>query len=174
MALFFGGNMISSAYISVGSNIGDRLLNLRQAVSLLKQNSHISNIIVSSVYETEPGGAVVQDSVYNIALRLDTDLTAFELLDFIHDIEQRLHRKRIVRWGPRTIDLDIIDFGGQTIKSENLTIPHKERDNRRFVLVPLLEISADEANYHELIQDKLNKTSDTNWINIIESSEVFN
>ena len=111
---------------------------------------------------------------YNIALRLDTDLTAFELLDFIHDIEQRLHRKRIVRWGPRTIDLDIIDFGGQTIKSENLTIPHKERDNRRFVLVPLLEISADDANYHELIQDKLNKTSDTNWINIIESSEVFN
>lgn len=96
------------------------------------------------------------------------------MLDFIHDIEQRLHRKRIVRWGPRTIDLDIIDFGGQTIKSENLTIPHKERDNRRFVLVPLLEISADDANYHELIQDKLNKTSDTNWINIIESSEVFN
>lgn len=62
MALFFGGNMISSAYISVGSNIGDRLLNLRQAVSLLKQNSHISNIIVSSVYETEPVGDVVQDS----------------------------------------------------------------------------------------------------------------
>lgn len=91
--------MISSAYISVGSNIGDRLLNLRQAVSLLKQNSHISNIIVSSVYETEPVGDVVQDSFYNIALRLDTDLTAFELLDFIHDIEQRLHRKRIVRWG---------------------------------------------------------------------------
>lgn len=166
--------MISSAYISVGSNIGDRLLNLRQAVSLLKQNSHINNIIVSSVYETEPVGDVVQDIFYNIALRLDTDLTAFELLDFIHDIEQRLHRKRIVRWGPRTIDLDIIDFGGQTIKSENLTIPHKERDNRRFVLVPLLEISADDANYHELIQDKLNKTSDTNWINIIESSEVFN
>lgn len=171
---FGGGNMISSAYISVGSNIGDRLLNLRQAVSLLKQNLHISNIIVSSVYETEPVGDVVQDSFYNIALRLDTDLTAFELLDFIHDIEQRLHRKRIVRWGPRTIDLDIIDFGGQTIKSENLTIPHKERDNRRFVLVPLLEISTDDANYHELIQDKLNKTSDTNWINIIESSEVFN
>lgn len=165
--------MKTRAYISAGGNIGDRLLNLQKAVALLRENAHISNIVVSSVYETEPVGGVVQDSFYNIGLHLDTDLTAFELLDLIHDIEQRLHRKRIVRWGPRTIDLDIIDFGGQNIKSENLTIPHKERDNRRFVLLPLLEISEDDSTYHELIQKKLEETSDTNWVKPVYGSEVF-
>lgn len=166
--------MSSLVYISSGSNIGDRLNNLQQAVKMLKENTHISNVIVSSVYETEPVGDVEQDSFYNIGIRLRTDLTPYELLDFIHEIEQRLHRKRIIHWGPRTIDLDIIDYDKCVFKSDNLTIPHKERDNRKFVLVPLLEISKDDSEYHDLLEEKLSYLNDSHWIKIVESSEVFN
>ena len=97
--------MSSLVYVSAGSNMGDRLKNLQQAVSMLKEDSHISGVVVSSVYETEPVGDIEQDSFYNIGLKFRTDLTPYELLDFIHEIEQRLHRKRIIRWGPRTLSL---------------------------------------------------------------------
>ncbi|PNP89928.1 MULTISPECIES: 2-amino-4-hydroxy-6-hydroxymethyldihydropteridine diphosphokinase [Gardnerella] len=166
--------MSSLVYVSAGSNMGDRLKNLQQAVSMLKEDSHISGVVVSSVYETEPVGDIEQDSFYNIGLKFRTDLTPYELLDFIHEIEQRLHRKRIIRWGPRTIDLDIIDYDRCVFESENLTIPHKERDNRKFVIIPLLEISKDDPEYHELLEEKLSYINDSHWIKIVKSSEVFN
>ena len=102
--------MKSKAYLSVGSNIGDRLNNIVQAVNLLRSNKHIYNVTVSSVYETEPVGNVEQQNFYNIGIKIETDLDPFLLLEALHDIEQKLHRKRLVRWGPRTIDLDIIDY----------------------------------------------------------------
>lgn len=166
--------MKSKAYLSVGSNIGDRLNNIVQAVNLLRSNKRIYNVTVSSVYETEPVGNVEQQNFYNIGIKIETDLDPFLLLETLHDIEQKLHRKRLVRWGPRTIDLDIIDYENYQIKTDILTLPHKERDNRKFVLEPLLEISKDDSAYHNLLQEKIKCTKDTNWIKVVQQSEVFN
>jgi len=166
--------MKSKAYLSVGSNIGDRLNNIVQAVNLLRSNKHIYNVTVSSVYETEPVGNVEQQNFYNIGIKIETDLDPFLLLEALHDIEQKLHRKRLVRWGPRTIDLDIIDYENYQIKTDILTLPHQERDNRKFVLEPLLEISKDDPAYHNLLQEKIKCTKDTNWIKVVQQSEVFN
>ena len=96
-------------YLSLGTNLGERLDNLAQARALLLPEVQVGKL--SSVYETEPVGDVKQDSFYNIAVKVATKLTAQQLLDHLHNIEQELHRRRLIHWGPRTIDLDIIDFG---------------------------------------------------------------
>ncbi len=132
---------MTEAYLSIGSNMGDRLANLQKAIQLLNVPPKIDIMAISSVYETEPVGDVKQDSFYNIAVKVATKLTAQQLLDHLHNIEQELHRRRLIHWGPRTIDLDIIDFGHQHIKTPTLTIPHPEMANRQFVLLPMREIT---------------------------------
>lgn len=164
---------MNKAYLSIGSNIGDRLANLQKAVQLLADSSQIELLAVSSAYETEPVGGVKQDSFYNIAVKIRTDLTAPKLLDFLHWIEQSLHRKRLIHWGPRTIDLDIIDFNHQQIKTPTLIIPHSEMANRRFVLVPMLEISTLDEPYRQRLTALLKATSDHNWLKKIYGQEVF-
>lgn len=126
--------------LSIGSNMGDREDNLRRAVLRLSENGAISDIRVSSIYETEPVGYENQSYFYNICVSFLTDLETLSVLDYIQGIEQELLRVRTIKNGPRTIDLDILLYGEQTINEERLIVPHPRMYERAFVLVPLTEI----------------------------------
>lgn len=126
--------------LSIGSNMGDREENLKRAVLRLSENGAISDIRVSSIYETEPVGYENQSYFYNICVSFLTDLTPISVLDFIQGIEQELLRVRTIKNGPRTIDLDILLYGERTIEEERLIVPHPRMYERAFVLVPLTEI----------------------------------
>jgi len=129
-------------YLHLGSNVGDRLGNLLKAKFLIqKKIGHIQSL--SEVYETEAWGKTNQASFYNQAIHVLTRMTAYEVLDTIHDIENILGRKRNEYWGPRTIDIDILFFENEVVNSKNLTLPHPRLQERNFVLVPLSDIAAD-------------------------------
>lgn len=132
---------MNDSYLSLGSNMGDRLDMLKQAVHYLLENPAIEITGISSLYETDPVGFTEQDPFLNMAVHIKTTLTAFELLDVCQSIEQRLDRKRIVHWGPRTIDLDILLYNQDTIETERLLVPHPRMRERSFVLIPLLELN---------------------------------
>lgn len=155
--------MNNTAYLSIGSNLGDKKANLQAAISALKNNPKISDVSVSSIYKTEPVGDVVQDDFYNQAIRLQTSDNPIELLELIHQIETDLKRTRDIHWGPRTIDLDILFFNDSTINESDLIIPHPEIANRRFVLIPLLEIT-EEQDLREKINLMLQQTKDINEV----------
>jgi 2-amino-4-hydroxy-6-hydroxymethyldihydropteridine diphosphokinase len=129
---------VARVYIGLGSNLGDRLSNLRTAVEQL--SSLMPQIVgVSSVYETEPVGPEQPDYL-NAVVCADTDLAPEALLAAMQKVESKLGRTRMTRWGPRTIDLDLLLYGDQIIDSKDLKVPHPEITNRAFVLVPLLEL----------------------------------
>ncbi|MDN7243837.1 2-amino-4-hydroxy-6-hydroxymethyldihydropteridine diphosphokinase [Planococcus sp. N028] len=132
---------MNDSYLSLGSNMGDRLDMLQQAVRLLMEHPAIEVAGISSLYETDPVGFTEQASFLNMAVHIKTTLTALELLDVCQSIEQRLDRKRIVRWGPRTIDLDILLYNEEHIETERLVVPHPRMQERSFVLIPLLELT---------------------------------
>ncbi|WP_195218485.1 2-amino-4-hydroxy-6-hydroxymethyldihydropteridine diphosphokinase [Leuconostoc lactis] len=161
---------MTRAYLSMGANIGDRLGNLQRGVQLLHAMPAITVTAVSQVYETQPVGGVVQDDFYNIAVRLETTLSAPELLTSLHEIEQQLKRVREIHWGPRTIDLDILVFGDEVWSDDVLTIPHREMANRRFVLQPLLDVIA--ADRRHEIERLLASTTDTNWVRVVTGARV--
>ncbi len=137
---------MNSAYLSMGSNIGNRLEHLQQAVQLLNEHSSIKVLQVSSVYETEPVGLTEQAKFLNIAVELETSLEATELLSACQSIENKLGRMRKIRWGPRTVDLDILLYNEDHIQLEDLIIPHLRMQERAFVLVPLIEINSEVKN----------------------------
>lgn len=130
------------AYISLGSNIGNRLEFLQEAVGLLKETKQIEVKRMSSVYETDPVGYVDQAAFLNIVVELKTLYSPHELLKKCNEIEDLLGRKRLVRWGPRTVDLDILLYNEENMKTEDLIIPHPRMTERGFVLVPLVEINS--------------------------------
>ncbi len=126
-------------FIGIGSNIGHRIDNCRNA---LLEISGVGDIVrVSSVYETEPVGKENQPEFINCAGEIETPLSPLELLGRLKSIEDKLGRGRGEKWGPRTIDLDIIFYGDLVIDSEELTIPHPHAHLRRFVLEPMCEIA---------------------------------
>ena len=127
------------AYIGVGSNVGDRKDNCRKAIELLGETGRVLSI--SSLYHSEPVGYKEQEDFINAVVSIETDLSATELLDACHVIEGRLGRKRTLRWGPRTIDLDILLYGDQIMNQPHLIIPHPLMATRKFVLAPLAEIA---------------------------------
>ncbi|GAB2564490.1 2-amino-4-hydroxy-6-hydroxymethyldihydropteridine diphosphokinase [Gracilibacillus alcaliphilus] len=132
---------MNTAYIALGSNIAPRLDFLTQAIELLQQQETINITKQSSIYETEPVGLVEQDPFLNMVISLETELKPEELLDTCQQIEQLLGRKRDIRWGPRTIDLDILLYNQTYIESDRLLIPHPRLHERAFVLIPLAEVS---------------------------------
>lgn len=132
--------MNNTAYIGLGSNIGDRERYLRQAVAMLTQHQHVTVTKVSSIYETDPVGYEDQDQFLNMAVEIKTSLSPFELLDLTQSIEAELGRTREVRWGPRTADLDILLYNRENIETEQLIVPHPRMYERLFVLAPLKEI----------------------------------
>ncbi len=133
---------VVDAYLSLGSNMGDRLGHLKAATHALAQSENIEVIKVSSVYETDPWGYEDQRPFYNAVIRIRTTLSPMELLRLCQTIEHQQHRVRQVRWGPRTLDIDILMYGDRAVNSLELTIPHPRMEERDFVLVPLAEITS--------------------------------
>lgn len=126
------------AYLSLGSNLGNREAQLREAEQRLSNLGRIT--AVSSYYETEPVEFINQPWFLNAALALETNLTPHELVHSILQIEREMGRERVQKKGPRSIDIDILLFGDSIINSAELTIPHPAMHHRRFVLEPLAEI----------------------------------
>lgn len=132
------------AYIALGSNIGDRELNLLRAIAEIGKLPHCKVTGLSSFYETSPVGAVKQDAFYNAVLRLMTSLDAQTLLAKMLRIEDvTFKRFRTVHQGPRRMDLDLLLYGDLVINEKQLVIPHPRLHDRRFVLEPLCEIAPD-------------------------------
>jgi 2-amino-4-hydroxy-6-hydroxymethyldihydropteridine diphosphokinase len=125
-------------FIGIGSNLGDRVLNCKKALTEISAFAKI--LRVSSVYETEPVGSEDQPDFINCAAEIETALPPLELLERLHTVEDKLERLRLERWGPRTIDLDIIFYDDLIFDTEELTIPHLSAHTRRFVLEPICEI----------------------------------
>ncbi|GAA5345764.1 2-amino-4-hydroxy-6-hydroxymethyldihydropteridine diphosphokinase [Planifilum fimeticola] len=130
-----------TAYLGLGSNLGDRLDHLRRGVELLQSHQAIRITRVSSIYETAPVGPVEQPDFLNLVVAADTTLSPEELLSVAQEIERRLHRVRTIRWGPRTLDIDILLYGDRIFQQEGLTVPHPRMEERAFVLIPLLEVA---------------------------------
>jgi 2-amino-4-hydroxy-6-hydroxymethyldihydropteridine diphosphokinase len=134
--------MSITAYIALGSNLGDRRANLNRALELLIAIPGVTVGPVSTCHETEPvGGPPGQDKYLNAAAALETGLSAHELMQVLLDIENQLGRVRAERFGPRTIDLDLLLYGNQTCHTSELTLPHPRMHERPFVLEPLAEIA---------------------------------
>ncbi|PWW18993.1 2-amino-4-hydroxy-6-hydroxymethyldihydropteridine diphosphokinase [Cytobacillus oceanisediminis] len=134
--------MKNTAFIAFGSNIGNRFENLKEAIEKIGQLPEVEVVNTSSIYETEPVGYENQEQFLNMAIQVSTPLNPFELLDTCLEIELNLGRKRDIRWGPRTIDLDILLFNHENIETEKLIVPHPRMHERAFVLIPLLEIDS--------------------------------
>jgi len=128
------------AYIGLGSNVGDRLGFLQRAVRQLRETTEVQVVQVSSVYETEPVGVAEQAWFLNAVVEIDTTLSPQALLQETQAIERALEKMIIYRWGPRTIDIDILLYGDWQLKTATLEIPHPELRKRAFALIPLLEL----------------------------------
>jgi len=130
---------LTRAYLSLGSNLGDRQRFLEEAVGSLGRSVQA----VSAIYETEPVGGRAQDAFLNLVVELDTDLTPRQLLAVCHRLESAADRVRQERWGPRTLDVDILCVDGVTVDEPDLQVPHPRMRERRFVLAPLADLAPD-------------------------------
>ena len=131
---------MTRAYIGVGANLGDRQATIRAAVAALR-----GVVGVSQLRETDPVGVVDQPPFLNGAVVLETELSPRELLDALLAVEREHGRERRERWGPRTIDLDLLLYGDETIDEPGLTVPHPRLHERRFALEPLLDLDPELA-----------------------------
>lgn len=149
------------AYLSLGTNIEPRETHLTKALELLVQNKAISILKKSSIYETVPVGYTDQADFLNMVIEVRTNLSSLQLLEYCQNIEQQLGRKREFRFGPRTIDLDILLYNQENSTVERLTIPHPRMHERAFVLIPLVEIapSLTLPNNNKSIMDLINQLS---------------
>ncbi|MCT4593779.1 MAG: 2-amino-4-hydroxy-6-hydroxymethyldihydropteridine diphosphokinase [Anaeromicrobium sp.] len=132
---------MSKAYLGIGTNMGDKFKNIKDTLELLSENNRINITKVSSYYETEPVGYANQDWFLNVVCEIETNLLPYPLLDYCAFIEQALKRERIIRWGPRIIDVDILLYEDFTSTDEKLTLPHPRMIERNFVMIPLYEIN---------------------------------
>jgi 2-amino-4-hydroxy-6-hydroxymethyldihydropteridine diphosphokinase len=162
-------------YIGLGSNLGDRRANLLGAVTRLRDDPGTVAICLSSVRETEAvGGPPGQDPYLNAAASLTTTHDPESLLRLLQRIEAELGRKRTDRWGPRTIDLDLLLYDDRVIDTPELTVPHPRMHERRFVLEPLAEIAADELHpvLRLTIRELLQVLIDPKFIALIEQARA--
>ncbi|MGH2776295.1 MAG: 2-amino-4-hydroxy-6-hydroxymethyldihydropteridine diphosphokinase [Actinomycetota bacterium] len=154
---------MTTAYIGIGSNVGERSSFCRRAVSALDDTAEIRVTAASGLYETEPVGGPPQRSFINLVARIETSLGPRTLLGVCKEIERMLGREPSdIRWGPRVVDLDVLTFGDEKINDEDLEIPHPRMLQRKFVLVPLLEIEPEAsdpwgARYSDWIEEAVGK-----------------
>ncbi len=137
--------MGTRTFLSLGSNLGDRRALIRQAIASLPDV-----VAVSPVYETDPVGGPQQGRFLNVVVQLDTEIGPNDLLSICHRIEAAAHRVRSERWGPRTLDVDIIWMDGVEMDTQRLTIPHPRWKKRRFVLVPMRDLAPDLVSTHDI------------------------
>lgn len=132
---------VEFAFLGLGGNLGDRMATLQRAVDLLHADARTRVDAVSSLYETRPVGGPEQEDFLNLAVRVATRRTPRALLALCNDVERALGRVRRERWGPRTVDLDILLYGDRVVRRRDLRIPHPRLAERAFALVPLLEVA---------------------------------
>jgi len=139
---------LTICYVAIGSNLGDSLGYLKKAVTALKGNTQISKLKVSKFYQSKPHGPQNQPDYYNAAVCFETTLSAEALLDFLQTIENVNERIRegVVRWGARTLDLDLLFYGDNVFDTKRLTVPHPRICERAFVLLPLRDLASDHLN----------------------------
>ena len=131
----------SVVFIGIGANLGPVRENFAKALKSIEKSARVA--AVSSLYKSDPVGPQDQPKFTNAVVKVETELSPFELLDRLKAIEKEIGREKARRWGPRVIDLDIIFYGNLVISTDSLVIPHPRAHERRFVLEPLLEIEPD-------------------------------
>ena len=134
---------MTPAFIALGANLGDPVAQLREAAQRLRDTVGLHSVQLSPIYFSAPVGVVDQPRFANAAVRLETTLTAHELLAVCHSVERAMGRVRTVRWGPRTIDLDLIFFGTLHLSDDVLTLPHPRWSERAFVVQPIYDLAPD-------------------------------
>ena len=151
-----------AAYIGFGSNIGDRLKHIQNAIHILSIMEEITLQKISSIYKTDPVGYEAQAQFLNGAAAIQTSLSPLSLLHTLKNIETTVGRQHRIRWGPREIDLDILIYGDLCLQTEKLVVPHPEMHLRRFVLAPLAEIAPDVVHpvFQEAVQTLLERLED--------------
>lgn len=156
------------AYLSIGSNIGDRLETFQRAIQLLDMNDKIRLEDLSSIYETDPVGYTDQACFLNAVIKITTSLKPEELLRTCLFIESELGRKREIRWGPRTLDLDILLYNQENIETESLIVPHPRMQERAFVIIPLMELDPNIKlpNVNAALDDILNQIPDKEGVRL--------
>lgn len=152
---------MSIAFIALGSNLGDRAAHLRDAAIAMDALPGASVVAQSQVYETAPMGPPGQGPYLNAAVQLETSLEPDDLLVALRQIEQQHGRQRREKWGPRTLDLDILLYDDRVIDTPGLTIPHPHMHERWFVLQPLCEVAADVVHpqLNQTMRDLLNRVT---------------
>ena len=162
---------MAKIFLALGSNVGDKLANLEQAVKILQ--AKVADIIQAPIYATRPVGYTKQDDFLNTAVMGETELSPHELLKFIKQVEVKTGRVERFRWGPREIDIDIIFYGDKVLSGENLTIPHPRFTERDFVLAPLSDLEPDfvDPKSGQTIQQLLDKIP-ANKRSIISKKEI--
>jgi len=134
---------MTQAFIALGTNIEPRETHFIKALELLTDHVEITMKKISSIYETKPVGYTDQADFLNMVAEVETELSATDLLCYCQSIEEKLGRERTIRFGPRTIDLDILLYNNENIRMDHLEVPHPRMHERAFVLVPLGEIAPD-------------------------------
>lgn len=152
---------METAYIGLGGNVGDVVKTMAGALKQFDDNKGISVLAVSNVYRTSPWGVEDQDWFHNACAKLAVSLQPIELLDECLKIEQHYGRERRIRWGPRTLDLDVLLFGSQSIETDRLTVPHPRMTEREFVVLPLADIAPDLRVNGAPIREWMIKLEDT-------------
>ena len=136
---------MTTAYVGLGANLGPREVTLLRAVDLLGASPGVDVLRVSQLRETEPVGVVDQPPFLNGAVAISTTLEPRALLELLLEIERKLGRVRDERWGPRTVDLDLLVYGGEVVDEPGITVPHPRLAERRFALEPLAELDPELA-----------------------------
>ncbi|HOM01878.1 MAG TPA: 2-amino-4-hydroxy-6-hydroxymethyldihydropteridine diphosphokinase [Acetivibrio sp.] len=160
-------------FLSLGSNIEDRERHLLDALNCIFAISDVSLEKISNIYETEPVGYTEQGRFLNMAAQIATSRKAEELLEELLGIEKLLKRERIIRWGPRTIDIDILAYGDLKFDTPRLTVPHPRMFERAFVLIPLMEICDKKELYGVNIREALDKCSDRDGVRLYKKITIF-
>jgi 2-amino-4-hydroxy-6-hydroxymethyldihydropteridine diphosphokinase len=132
---------VHRSYLALGSNLGDRAEHLQHAVDELAAHRETTVVAISKVYATAPVGGPEQDEYLNAVVGVDTTCSPHELLDLAHEIEKSANRVRTVRWGPRTLDVDVLLYDDLVLDDADLVIPHPRMWERDFVLVPLRDVA---------------------------------
>lgn len=170
---------VNPAYLALGSNLGDRRRNLVGAIQHLYAQPGIEVISGSWVYETRPVGVVGQPDFLNLVLAIRTTLQPLDLLEACLKIEKEFGRERRERWGPRTLDIDVLLYGNAVLNNDRLTLPHPRMQERAFVLVPLAELSPEikigEATATDLakIVDQSGLTRAIGWPEIFAETKAM-
>ena len=134
---------MTTAYVGLGANLGDREATIEEALRLLGTQPGVTVAAVSTLRDTAPVGKLDQPRFLNGAARVETEVSPRELLDALLRVERELGRVRHERWGPRTIDLDLLLYGDERVEEPGLTVPHPRLHERRFALEPLAELDGE-------------------------------